>query len=128
MYMYINIITVNPEIFAKKLFSLMVLKDIFVTFNIRGYGMSDQSSNDRMMFDFASILFSRNFAYAKIRENKTLAMRSFAKMNPRENFQIYSNMQAAKALTSLRICVVLNWQSLPRTNMNTYHSSSRNVT
>ena len=37
--MYINTITVNPEIFARILFSQMALKDIFATFKIRDQGM-----------------------------------------------------------------------------------------
>ena len=71
--------TVNSEIFARNLFSRMALKDIFATLKFRDKGMiyPDQSTA-KWSCHFTRVLFSRNFAYktlayAKFRENKTLA-------------------------------------------------------
>ena len=62
------LITVNPEIFARILFSKMALKDTFATFKISrlGYDLIPISVNDRMISPFREVLF-----YAMFHKNKT---------------------------------------------------------
>ena len=66
--------TVNSEILVKILFSRIALKDIFAMLEIRHlcmiyvYQLTTELSSH-----LARPLISRNFAYAKFRENKTLA-------------------------------------------------------
>ena len=62
--------TVNPEIFLRILFLIMALKYIFVTLKIATRAWFTYISKRKS--DFARILFSRNFAYGKFGENKTL--------------------------------------------------------
>ena len=60
--------TVNPEIFARILFSRIASKDIITTliFARLGHDLS-RSVNDRVISTFARILFSRKIAlYAKV--------------------------------------------------------------
>ena len=64
----------NPEIFARILFSPITLKDIFATLKICDYGMIYlYQLTTEWLRHFARILFTRNIASAKFRENKTLA-------------------------------------------------------
>ena len=66
--------TVNLEIFERILFSWIALKDIFATLKIPNWSMVYlYQETKEWSHHFASVLFSRNFAYAKFRENKTLA-------------------------------------------------------
>ena len=72
--------TVNPEIFARILFSRIALKDIFVTLKIRDYGMIYIiSNNDRVIS-----AFREDFIFTKLR--------NFAKIKPSRKFQ---NLQYA---------------------------------
>ena len=74
----------------------MALKDIFATLKIRDKGMIYLSTTKGSRH-FTRVLFSRNFAYAKFRENKTLAKiseftvsLSFVwKQEPKLNFLLY---------------------------------------
>ena len=60
--------------FARILFSRVVLKGIFATQKIRDFDMICLHQIKTKSFHyFARVLFSRNSAYAKFRENKTLA-------------------------------------------------------
>ena len=64
----------NSENFARILFSPIALKGIFATLNFAI--MAYFTDIIKLQIDFAILQefnFSRNFAYAKFRENKTLA-------------------------------------------------------
>ena len=70
----VHLLTVNSEIFARILVLRIALKDIFVTFKNRHYGMIYiHQYMTEWFLHFTRVLFSWNFAYAKFRENKTLA-------------------------------------------------------
>ena len=73
-----EVTTVNPEIFARILFSRIALKDISVTLNIRARLGKDllASVNDRVISPFRE-----EFIFTKLREKK-----------PCENFRIFSNL------------------------------------
>ena len=60
---------VNSEIFARILISRIELKDIFETLKFRDYGILFPIQVFELFRNFARVLFSRNFAYAKFREN-----------------------------------------------------------
>ena len=67
-------VTVDSEIFAIILFSRIALKVIFAKLKIRDFGMIYlHQYRIKGCRHFTNILFSRNSAYAKFRENKTLA-------------------------------------------------------
>ena len=65
-------ITVNSEIFARILFSLIELNDIFATLKSRLWRDLPISVNDRVIPPNRESFIFTNFAYAKFRENKTL--------------------------------------------------------
>ena len=65
--------SVNHEICVIILFSRIALKDILATRTIRESPDLPISVINRVIWQFRDTLFSRNFAYAKFRENKTLA-------------------------------------------------------
>ena len=65
---------VNSEIFARILFSRISLKGIFATIEIRDLGIIYlYQYTTEWFYHFARAFISRNFAYAKFRENKPLA-------------------------------------------------------
>ena len=73
-YDYVWSVTVNSEIFARILFSLIALNNIFEMLKIATRACFTCSSKRHIMISpFREDLFSRNFALAKFRENKTLA-------------------------------------------------------
>ena len=74
------------EIFARIIFSQIALKDIFATLKIRG-----DVKNSRQRHDLPSSVNDTVFMpFRGVHFHETSHMRSFAKINPRENFRIYS--------------------------------------
>ena len=69
-----HILNVNPEFFARILFSQIALKDIFVTLKIHDYGMIYIYRHDRVVSAFREYLIFTKLR--KFRENKTLAKNS----------------------------------------------------
>ena len=65
--------TVNSEIFARILFWLIALKDIFAVLEICDLvKINVYQLTTELFCHFERVLISRNFAYTKFRGNKTL--------------------------------------------------------
>ena len=77
------VLTVNSEIIVRILFSRIALKDIFFYIKIArlGHGLPISENDSRFSI-------SRGFYF-----RETSHLRSFEKINPRQNFRIYSSSQ-----------------------------------